>query len=377
MKIKGICLFFLLFFLLVNLSYAQNDSLDRKPSVKAVTYKLSDVRAGDRIFHGLMPSATKTINCASCHNVGRIDTLNWNPSAMDLALKYSKKDIAAFKMAIMQPTGKVMSQIHENLQLTDEQIVQLKGYLAELAKQGEEPPKLLLTNRIIFILLLLLFILAFVDFAITRKIKPRVIHIAVLFTTLIFMTNYVVHAAIDIGRSKNYQPDQPIKFSHKVHAGQNQTSCLYCHFNAEQSKFAGIPSASVCMNCHILVKEGNRSGKFEIDKIFKAMDEDKPIQWVKVHNLPDHVFFSHAQHIAAGKIDCKQCHGDVASMDQVVQVSDLSMGWCVKCHRETGVQFDNKFYGKYEQLHKDIKEGKITKATVEKIGGTDCMKCHY
>jgi hypothetical protein len=212
---------------------------------------------------------------------------------------------------------------------------------------------------------------------ITHKIKFRIIHITVLIITLLLITKYVAHSAIDLGRSKNYQPDQPIKFSHKVHAGQNQTNCLYCHFNAEQSKFAGIPPASVCINCHVLVKEGSRSGEFEIDKIYQAIDNNKPIKWIKVHNLPDHVFFSHAQHVVAGKIDCKQCHGDVASMDQITQVNDLSMGWCVKCHRETGVQFDNKFYGKYEQLHKDLKAGKIDKVTVEKIGGTDCMKCHY
>jgi len=377
MKIKGLCLLFSVFFFLVNFGYAQKDSLQKKPTQKEPAYSLSDVRTGERVFEGLIPSASKTVNCASCHNVGHIDTLNWNPSAVDIAQKYANKDLATFKAAIMQPSGKIMSQIHDKLDLSDEQIHQLKGYLNELAKQGEEPAKPLLTNRIIFIVLLVLFLLAFIDFAITRKVKVRIIHMVVLFTTLILMTNYIVTSAIDIGRSKNYQPDQPIKFSHKVHAGQNQTSCLYCHFNAEQSKFAGIPPASVCMNCHVIVKEGSRSGKFEIDKIYKAMDENRPIKWVKIHNLPDHVFFSHAQHIVAGKIDCKQCHGDIATMNQVEQLSDLSMGWCIKCHRETGVQFDNKFYGKYEQLHKDIKEGKIKKATVEKIGGTDCMKCHY
>lgn len=373
MKIKGVCLLFLSAFLLVNVVYSQTDSLVKKASANS----LSDVREGERIFHGLAPTSGKPVNCASCHNTNHIDTLNWNPSAIDLAMKYSRKDIVAFKTAIMQPAGKVMTQLHENLKLSDDQIIQLKEYLDSLAKRGIEPQKPLLTNRLIFILLLVLFILAFVDFAITRKIKRRYIHIVVLFTTLIFMTKYVAHAAIDIGRSKNYQPDQPIKFSHRVHAGQNQTSCLYCHFNAERSKFAGIPPASVCMNCHVLVKEGSRSGKFEINKIYQAMDENRPIKWVKVHNLPDHVFFSHAQHVVAGKVDCLKCHGDVAKMDQIIQVNDLSMGWCVKCHRETGIQLDNKFYGKYEQLHKDIKAGKIKNATVDKIGGTDCMKCHY
>jgi cytochrome c553 len=376
MKMKT-CLFFSFLLFLFSLVHAENDTLSKKAPEITFRYSSEDVRKGERIFHGFVPSATKSINCASCHNVEPIDTLNWNPSGMDLARKYANKDLASFKSAILQPTGKVMAQFHDSLGLSDEQIHQLKSYLTEMARQGEEPVKPLLTNRIIFILLLLLFVLAFIDFAITHKVKYKIVPIAVIFATLIFMTNDIVTSAIDLGRSKNYQPDQPIKFSHKVHAGQNQTSCLYCHFNAEQSKFAGIPSASVCMNCHIIVKEGSRSGKYEIDKIYQAIDNNKPIKWIKVHNLPDHVFFSHAQHVVAGKVDCIKCHGDVASMDQMVQVNDLSMGWCVKCHRETGVQFDNKFYGKYEQLHKDIKEGKIKKVTVDKIGGTDCMKCHY
>ena len=108
------------------------------------------------------------------------------------------------------------------------------------------------------------------------------------------------------------------------------------------------------------------------------MDTNTPVSWVKVHNLPDFVFFSHAQHVGVGKLDCKVCHGDVGSMDRVKQVSDLSMGWCVNCHRETKVQFvDNAFYDKYKELHKKLKEGKIDKVTVENIGGLDCMKCHY
>jgi len=376
MNIKDICLFFSCFFFLSISVLAKNDSLVSQYE-KSSVYNSRDVREGERIFHGFVPAITKTINCASCHNVSHIDSLNWNPSAMDLAIKFKNKDFVAFKSAILQPTGKVMSQLHDNLTLNDEQIHQLKSYLADLATKGEEPGKPLRTNRIIFILLILLFLVAVIDLAITHKIKFRIVHILVMAITLFFITNYIVRSAIDLGRSQNYEPDQPIKFSHKVHAGQNQTSCLYCHFNAEQSKFAGIPPASVCINCHVLVKEGSRSGKFEIDKIYQAIANNRPIKWVKVHNLPDHVFFSHAQHVVAGKIDCKQCHGDVASMDQVAQVNDLSMGWCIKCHRETGVQFDNKFYGKYEQLHKDLKDGKISKVTVEKIGGTDCMKCHY
>ncbi len=377
MRSKDICLLFLSLLLFNNITFANNDSLANNPYEKLTHFTSGDVREGERIFHGQIPSATQTINCASCHNVDHIDTFNWSPSARDLALKFKNTGFTAFKNAITKPTGKVMTQLHEDLTLSDEQIHQLKGYLADLAVQDEAPVKPLMTKRILFTLLILIFLIALADLIFTHKIKYRIVHISALTVSLLLITKIIAHAAIDLGRSQNYQPDQPIKFSHKVHAGQNQTSCLYCHFNAEQSKFAGIPPANVCTNCHVLVKEGSHSGRFEIDKIYKAIENNQPIKWVKIHNLPDHVFFSHAQHVAAGKIDCIKCHGDVASMDQVVQVNDLSMGWCVKCHRETGVQVDNKFYGKYEQLHKDLKSGKIKKITVENIGGTDCMKCHY
>lgn len=372
MESKTVYLFFALFFLVCNIGYAQ------KPSPSAEnTFSDKDIRAGERLFHGSVTASVTTINCASCHNVGPIDTLNWNPSAVDLGMKFAGKDFAAFKNAVTQPTGVVMSRIHKELQLDDGQIRQIRGYLLNLAKEGEEPAKPLLTNTIIFILLVLLFITALVDLAITRKLKLKMVHLAVMLISAIFITRYTVNAAIDIGRSPDYQPDQPIKFSHQIHAGQNQTSCFYCHFNAEESKFAGIPPLNVCTNCHVIVKEGTRSGKFEIAKIDGALKNNIPVEWVKVHNLPDHVYFNHAQHVVAGKLDCMECHGDVANMHEIRQVKDLSMGWCVNCHRDTKVQFDNKFYGKYAQLHKDMREGKIEKVSVEDVGGLDCMKCHY
>lgn len=194
----------------------------------------------------------------------------------------------------------------------------------------------------------------------------------------LFIIKITAHEAIALGRSENYEPDQPIKFSHAVHVKQNKIDCLYCHASAEYSKAAGIPSANVCLNCHTLVREGTRTGRFEIDKIHEAIEKQQPIEWVRIHNLPDYTYFNHSQHVTAGKIECQTCHGPVEEMDRVKQVSDLSMGWCINCHRDTEVQFlDNAFYDKYEQLHKDLKEGKIDRVTAEKIGATDCMKCHY
>lgn len=194
-------------------------------------------------------------------------------------------------------------------------------------------------------------------------------------------------AAFMVGVSQGYQPIQPIAFSHSVHAGQNQISCRYCHASAFKGKVAGIPSGNVCMNCHKYVKKGTRTGTEEIAKIYKAMDYDpqtgeygpnpKPIEWVRVHNLPDLSYFNHAQHVVAGNVDCSKCHGEVQKMDTVFQYAPLTMAWCINCHRETEVP-GMKTNPYYENLHKGL-SGKYPgkKITVELMGGLDCSKCHY
>ena len=215
-----------------------------------------------------------------------------------------------------------------------------------------------------------------------------------------------INAAIGLGRMQNYQPEQPIYYSHKVHAGTNQINCLYCHNGAQDSKYSNIPSVNVCMNCHkavkeykgpdVLVREDGTpvNGTAEIQKLYqyagwnpdtKTYDRPgKPIEWVKIHNLPDHVYFNHSQHVKVGKQNCQTCHGPIQEMGEVYQFSDLSMGWCINCHRESKVDFynketgeGNKFYSIYEKFHNDIKNGKLDSVTVEKIGGTECQKCHY
>ena len=214
-----------------------------------------------------------------------------------------------------------------------------------------------------------------------------------------------INGAMEFGRMKNYQPEQPIYYSHKVHAGTNQINCLYCHSGAQDSKYSNIPSVNVCMNCHKAIKEYKGeaifkedgmqvNGTAEIKKLYdyagwnpdsKKYDKPgAPIQWVKIHNLPDHVYFNHSQHVKVGKQNCQTCHGPIQQMPEVYQFSDLSMGWCINCHRESKVNFynketgeGNKFYSIYEKFHNDIKSGKMDSVTVEKIGGTECQKCHY
>lgn len=219
---------------------------------------------------------------------------------------------------------------------------------------------------------------------------------------------YIVNGAVNLGRQTNYSPEQPIFYSHAVHAGINQINCLYCHTGAEKGRHAVIPSTNVCMNCHkqineytgatehpLVTREGKSvDGTAEIQKLYRYAGYDpakknyirdaagniaaKPVEWVKIHNLPDHVYFNHAQHVKVGKIACQRCHGSIQNMDEVYQASSLSMGWCINCHRQTQVQFaDNGYYSIFEKYHAELKDGSRTGVTVEDIGGIECQKCHY
>lgn len=195
------------------------------------------------------------------------------------------------------------------------------------------------------------------------------------------------YALKDIGIYEGYHPAQPIAFSHKIHAGDNAINCQYCHAGAEKSKTAGIPSVNTCMNCHKGISKGATTGTEEIAKIYAAAGWDpekgeynkpqRPIKWVKVHNLPDFVFFSHQQHVKVGKQECATCHGEVNKMTTVKQEHQLTMGWCIDCHRKTEVpgMKDNPYY---ESLHKKLAEKyKGQPITVDKMGGIDCVRCHY
>ena len=195
------------------------------------------------------------------------------------------------------------------------------------------------------------------------------------------------YALAGIGISQDYQPDQPIKFSHQLHAGTNGINCKYCHSAAEKGKSAGIPSLNVCMNCHKYVQSGPKYGKEEIAKIYTALDYDpstqkygtnqKPVKWIRIHNLPDFAYFNHSQHVVVGKQECQTCHGPIEEMEQVKQYSPLTMGWCIDCHRNTEVKMDGNGY--YTKMHEDLKKkyGKDAKLTVDKIGGLECARCHY
>ncbi len=208
---------------------------------------------------------------------------------------------------------------------------------------------------------------------------------------------------MQVGVDQGYAPIQPIHYSHKVHAGDNKIECKYCHSSARVSKHSGIPSLNVCMNCHKSIYEykGNAEGPSqediangytnefytkEIKKLYKAVgwDEDnqkytgesQPVEWVRIHNLPDFAYFNHSQHVEVGQIECQTCHGPVEEMEIMYQFSPLTMGWCVNCHRETNVQTDGNAY--YAKIHEELsKKYGVETLTVAQMGGLECGKCHY
>lgn len=186
------------------------------------------------------------------------------------------------------------------------------------------------------------------------------------------------------GDHTDYEPRQPIAYSHRVHAGDLQIPCLYCHFGAERSRHAGIPPLNVCMNCHKFVSaplgavreedgkakaEGRSPRRVvspEIAKLYRAqgLRDDltpdpaatpAPVRWNRINNLPDFVYFDHRPHVAAG-VTCQSCHGAIETMERVRLVTTMSMGWCVNCHRDATAQGV---------------AGKPVQASI------DCVSCHF
>ncbi|MHC1707005.1 MAG: cytochrome c3 family protein [Bacteroidales bacterium] len=337
-----------------------------------------DLLLGERLFYGLASFEAGKFNCEGCHYTISSEELNWNPSAYDLALWIADKPAGEVKKSFEAPGSQKMEEAHKNIKLTEAEIDNLKVYLEYIQETGLVPHKPFPVKGIIFFLFGILMAAALIDLIFTRYFKYRFIHATIIVLGLAIQIQMAMDEAKALSRTKNYAPDQPIKFSHKIHAGDNKIDCKYCHTGAETGKSAGLPSLNTCMNCHNVVQNGRNSGKFEIRKISEALRLNKSVDWIRIHKLPDHAFFSHAQHVSAGKVDCSTCHGPVQTMEIMKQYSDLSMGWCVNCHRQTYIQFDkNPYYSKNKKFMEMINSKKIVHPTVEDIGGLDCMKCHY
>ncbi|HEX5555437.1 MAG TPA: c-type cytochrome [Chitinophagaceae bacterium] len=388
------------------------------------------------------PKAGQTLfqtNCASCHNPikpmtgpalqGVSETI---PGGMDWIYDWvhnSSKVIASgdkYANNLFNTWGHVQMTHFPQLSNTDidDIIAYVNAYEAPGAPQAKtgvsgEQPAASSGNSLLFgILTLVLALLALILLQVNSNLRklandkegvanPRPIpfyrnkrNIFVLVIILFLLAGYfLVDAATTVGYSKNYQPKQPIFFSHKVHAGINQINCLYCHAGAEKSRYSMIPSPNVCMNCHKVIDHytGNEfhnadgkivDGTAEIHKLYDYVGWDpktkkytkpgRPIEWVQIHNLPDYVYFNHSQHVKVGQVQCQTCHGPIQDENEVYQYATLGMGWCINCHRTTKVQFTtNGYYTIFTKYEKEMKMHQIDSVTVEMQGGTSCNKCHY
>ncbi|WP_291128754.1 c-type cytochrome [Flavobacterium sp. UBA7682] len=219
--------------------------------------------------------------------------------------------------------------------------------------------------------------------------------VSVIFLLLVsayFAYGYLMQVGVD----QDYQPIQPIHYSHRIHAGENGIDCKYCHSAARVGKHSNIPSLNVCMNCHKNISEvaeatatPEHSKAFydgEIQKLYDAVGWDKnaqkytgktnPVKWVRIHNLPDFVYFNHSQHVSVAGVECQTCHGPVEEMEVLKQHAPLTMGWCINCHRETNVKVEDNAY--YEKIHQELsKKYGVDKLTAAQMGGLECGKCHY
>jgi len=201
---------------------------------------------------------------------------------------------------------------------------------------------------------------------------------------------------MQIGVDQGYEPVQPIHYSHRIHAGENGIDCKYCHSAARVGKHSNIPSLNVCMNCHKNISEVAETTATEeyskafydeqIAKLYDAVGWDKslqkytgktkPVKWVRIHNLPDHVYFNHSQHVTVAGVECQTCHGPVEEMEIMKQHAPLTMGWCINCHRETNVKVEDNAY--YKKVHEELsKKYGVSQLTAAQMGGLECGKCHY
>lgn len=332
----------------------------------------------------------------------------YNQTAMTHFPDLSEEDIDDILAYVEQPQEKASSGSDDGEEVSD-----------TASSSGGGVPTNLILGILAFILILLVVILFLVNKTLTRfaqekgveiyhderpKRRPlwklivenQFIMISFSIVVMLIGSYWVYSYLMQIGVDQGYQPVQPIHFSHKIHAGDNDIDCQYCHTTARSSETSGIPSLNTCMNCHESISEVSEetaskeySKKFYDDEIAKLYDavgwdtdqhdytgETKPVKWVRVHNLPDLAYFNHAQHVSAGKLDCQKCHGTVEEMEVMKQDSKLTMGWCIECHRETDVKMEGNKY--YEKIHEQLsKKYGVEELTVAEMGGLECGRCHY
>jgi mono/diheme cytochrome c family protein len=366
-------------------------------------------------------------NCKACHAVkrklvgpalggvqDRVPSIQWikdfvhNSAAViksgdDYAVKlyneYNKTQMTAFTSLKDEDIMNILAYVKSEHEKPEEVAAPAAG--AQPAQGGDTASSkylnIILVGMVV-ILLLLLIILGLIVSALKRFLDQKelseedreVVHspitvgsvtrssgfiFIVVFLVAALGFKAVINGLFSVGVQQGYAPKQPIAFSHKIHAGQYEIDCKYCHVGVTKGKNATIPSVNICMNCHNQIKTGTLTGEGEIAKVVAAYENNKPIEWIRIHNLPDLAYFNHAQHVNVGGVECQTCHGPIETMDVVRQHSLLTMGWCIDCHRKTDVNTKgNAYYDKLVELHNKSSK---TPMKVEDEGGLECSKCHY
>ena len=381
-------------------------------------------------------------NCAACH---KLDAKSTGPALRNVAEKHEKAwlykwihnsseliksgDAVAVKLfadnnkAVMSAFPQLSEGDSDNsIAYTSEPIAAAPAAAVSAAPPGTETGQGGVSNNLIlaalaFVMLILVVMLFMVNKVLSKVAKANGIEVQskdastpiwkafaqnqflVLVTSifLLLASGYFVYGYLmQVGVDQNYEPIQPIHYSHRIHAGSNGIDCKYCHSAARVSKNAGIPSLNVCMNCHKNIGEVSdttatpeHSKAFydgEINKLYTAVGWDKtaqkytgktqPVKWVRIHNLPDFVYFNHSQHVTVAGIECQTCHGPVQGYELMKQFSPLTMGWCINCHRKTDVKMEGNEY--YTKIHEELsKKYGVDKLTAAQMGGLECGKCHY
>ncbi|MBP6373611.1 MAG: c-type cytochrome [Flavobacterium sp.] len=391
-----------------------------------------DAAAGKELFNA---------NCAACH---KLDAKATGPALRGIANKYDMawlyKWVKNSSELIKSGDAKAVKVFEENNksvmtafpQLSNQDIDNIIAYTSEpkaepVAATTAAPPGTNtnqggISNDVILlalsaVMLMLIVMLYLVNNILVKIAKANVIEVAekqkstpiwkafaqnqflVLVSAILLMlaSAYFVYGYLmQIGVDQDYEPVQPIHYSHRIHAGSNGINCKYCHSAARVSKNAGIPSLNVCMNCHKNINEvsdttatAEYSKAFydgEIQKLYTAVGWDvatqkytgktQPVKWVRIHNLPDFVYFNHSQHVTVAGIECQTCHGPVQTYEIQKQFAPLTMGWCISCHRKTEVKMEGNEY--YTKIHEELsKKYGVTKLTAAQMGGLECGKCHY
>ena len=434
------------FFVMSSVLFAQDEPLSEDGTVSQETVQgpeessvesepaSGDAAAGKELFNSL---------CAACH---KLDNKSIGPPLRGITDRREKEWLVKWihnSSALIESGDEAAVEIYEEYnqvamppfpQLSEADIDNILAYVSQpLATPQQEGASAgapavgagggsgVSTNIILgilaFVLLMLLVVLVLVNKTLRRfaaasgvelpvkqKRKPiwksfvenQFLVLSSAIVLVLVGAYFVFGFLMQVGVDQGYQPIQPIHFSHKIHAGDNQIDCKFCHSSARVSQTSGIPSLNVCMNCHktiSTVAEETATEEYskdfydqEIQKLYDAVGwvpeeqaytgEPEPVKWVRIHNLPDFAYFNHSQHVEVGEIQCQVCHGPVQEMEIMYQDAPLTMGWCINCHRETSVQTEDNEY--YETVHAELSEKYgIEEVTVAQMGGIECMKCHY